>query len=224
MRLALFEEFGVLYRGMLLGLMIAAPVGPVGLLCIRRTVQKGLLIGFASGFGAAFADALFSAFAAFGVAAIIDMIRDYNHWTHLLGGLFLLVVAWHTWHDAPRQPAADTPDVPAQNKLGGAARAILSSFVITLTNPATLFGVLAVVATFGGLRNRIEASVLVGGIFTGSALWWLLLSGSVALVRSRFTERRVIKINRFTAAALSLLALWALATGISGFFSPQTGG
>jgi threonine/homoserine/homoserine lactone efflux protein len=213
----LFEELGVFGRGVGLGLMIAAPVGPVGLLCIRRTAQKGLLTGFASGFGAAFADALFSALAAFGVAAIIDMIRDYNHWIHVLGGTFMLFVAWHTWRDKPRQPEPDAPEAQTGSRPGSVIRSVISSFVITLTNPATLFGVLAVVATFGGLRNHLEASTLVGGIFTGSALWWFMLSGGVALVRSHFTEARIIGINRVTAVALAALAAWALTTGVMGF-------
>ncbi len=217
----MLEELGVLYRGIVLGLMVAAPVGPVGLLCIRRTVQKGLVIGFATGFGAAFADALFGAAATFGVASIIELVREYHHAIHVVGGLIMLLVAWHTWHDAPRQPkpeAAALAEVPVDSIwLIGAAKALISSFVITLTNPMTLFGILALVATFGGLRNDVEALTLIGGIFAGSSLWWLMLSGGVALVRHRFTESRVLQINRVTAVMLAALAFWALVTGIFGY-------
>jgi threonine/homoserine/homoserine lactone efflux protein len=218
----LFEELGVLYRGIVLGLMIAAPVGPVGLLCIRRTVQKGLLIGFATGFGAAFADALFSAVAAFSVAAILDLVQNYKLSIHVLGGAFLLIVAWHTWHDTPRQPQEDAPERRLLgrlgSRLGNTAKALVGSFIITLTNPVTLFAVLAVVATFGGLRSHGEAIIIVSGVFTGSALWWLILSCGVALVRHRLTENTVKWINRATGVALAVIAVWAITSGIAGYF------
>ena len=217
----MFEELGVLYRGMLFGLMVAAPVGPVGLLCIRRTIQKGMAIGFATGFGAAFADAFFSAIAAFGVAAIMDLIQSHTQPIYIAGGTFLLFVAWHSWHDKPRQPDPEDAEEKRLEKLGlhlrGMVKALVSSFLITITNPATLFGVLAIVATFGGLQGRREAAIIVLGIFLGSSLWWLILSGGTALVRHHFTEKSVIWINRFTAVALTPLALWALATGVRGF-------
>lgn len=198
----LFEQFGVFYRGLLLGLMIAAPVGPIGLLCIRRTIHKGLLIGFATGLGAAFADGIFGALAAFSVAAIIDFFQHYSRTLHLLGGAFLLFIAWHTWHDPPRQPP------PGKASATGALAALASSFVITMTNPITIIAILAVVATFGGLSSDHEARILVAGIFCGSALWWALLSGGVSLVRGHFTENRVMWINRITGVALAVLALW----------------
>lgn len=214
----MFEDIGVFYRGLVLGLMVAAPVGPVGLLCIRRTVHKGLTTGFATGFGAAFADAMFSAIAAFGVAAILDMIRDYRALIHVFGGIFLMFVAWHTWHDAPRQPDPEAEDVKRQG-IGSLAKALISGFVITLTNPATMFGVLALVATFGELHDHHEASVIVAGVFSGSAAWWLLLSGGVMLVRNRFTENRVTWINRITAVILAVIAVWAVASGAASFLN-----
>ena len=203
--------------------MVAAPVGPVGLLCIRRTLQKGPLTGFATGFGAAFADALFSAVAAFGVAAIVDLVQDHRLLIHILGGTFLLVVAWHTWHDAPRQPQPEDPEARkkprAGARLGGLAKALVSSFMITLTNPATLFGVLAVVATFGELHSHKDAPIIVGGVFAGSALWWFLLSGGVALVRHRMTDGSVRILNRVTGVALAVLGVWALGSGIWGMIT-----
>lgn len=222
----MFEQFGVLYRGLLLGLMVAAPVGPVGLLCIRRTLGRGLTIGFATGFGAAFADAFFGALAAFGVTAITDLIRQHNNSLRVLGGVVLLVMAWHAWYDKPRPPrkelaengddgAADTGLWRA--RLLAALRALISGFVITVTNPVTLLGTLAVVATFGGLESRLDATTMVLGMFCGSALWWAMLSGGVSLLRRHFNEERVILMNRVTAVALAVLALGAIGTGGYGF-------
>ena len=217
----LLQEMGVLYRGLGLGLLMAAPVGPVGLLCIRRTLQKGMLNGFATGFGAAFADTFFSAVAAFGVAAIMEIVQNHNQPIYILGGAFLLFIAWHSWHDKPRPPNLEQGDVKIAAKLGfhltGMAKAMVSSFVITLTNPATLFGALALVATLGRPQNRAEANILVAGIFMGSSLWWLMLSGGTALVRRHVTESRILWINRATAVALTPLALWAMAMGVWGF-------
>ena len=89
----------------------------------------------------------------------------------MLGGTFLMLVAWHTWHDPPRQP-------PKNKSIAtGALTALLSGFVITLTNPVTMFAILAVVATFGGLHSDRDAPALIDGIFGGSTLWWLGCAG-----------------------------------------------
>jgi threonine/homoserine/homoserine lactone efflux protein len=206
--------------------MIAAPVGPIGLLCIRRTIQKGIPIGFATGLGAACADALFAAVAALGVTAIMEFMHHYDFFIRVLGGVVLLGVAWHTWHDQPRQPktAIHLPGgiavpKPADASLLSAFKALLSGFIITVTNPLTMFGTLAVVATFGNLQNRLDATTLVTGIFSGSTLWWLLLSGGVALVRGHFTESRVMTVNRATAAVLAVLAVCAISSGVQGFIA-----
>ncbi len=215
----LLSDIDVFVRGLGLGVMVAAPVGPVGLLCIRRTIQKGLLVGFASGFGAAFADAFFSALAAFGVTALTDILQVYNDPIHVIGGAFLVLVAWHTWHYKPR--AADTKEVEKKYlkraHLHGAIKAMATSFVITITNPATIFGVMAVVATLGGLQHRPEAGVMIAGIFAGSSLWWLMLSGGVALFRKRFTEKGVMTLNRVTAVILVAIAFWAIGVGLRNF-------
>ncbi len=220
----LLDDFGVFYRGLVLGVMVAAPVGPVGLLCIRRTIQKGLVVGFASGFGAAFADAFFSAVAAFGVAAIVEALRTYNDPLHVIGGALLLFIAWHTWHDKPKQPHPEDVEKRylrrfGSSRIASAAKAMATSFIITISNPGTIFGVLAVVATFGGLKNRADAAMIIGGIFVGSSLWWLLLSGSVSFIRKKFTETRVMLLNRITACLLALIALWVFFVGLIGLFT-----
>jgi threonine/homoserine/homoserine lactone efflux protein len=220
-RFDLLQDMGVLYRGLLLGVIMAAPVGPVGLLCIRRTLQKGMLAGFATGFGSAFADALFCAVAAFGVAVVMELVQSHNQPIYILGGLFLLFAAWHSWRDNPRQPKPEEAEAKIKKlglHLSGAAKAMVGSFMITLTNPATLFGALTLVATIGRPHNRAEAAVIVGGIFLGASSWWVLLSGGTSLLRRHFTEKGVIWINRFTAVALVPLAFWALVTGLVGLW------
>ncbi len=216
----MFQEIGVLYRGVVLGVMIAAPVGPIGLLCMRRTLQKGIPTGFATGFGAAFADALFAAVAALGVAAILDFMHHYEVVIRIIGGVFLVLVAWHTWHDKPT-PAVEKAHLPGNFEVSqpgdavwlGILKAFISGCIITLTNPLTAFGTFAVVATFGNLETRLDATTIVIGIFMGSTLWWLGLSGGVGLMRGFFTENRIVTINRGTAIILIIIAIWAIGSG-----------
>jgi threonine/homoserine/homoserine lactone efflux protein len=205
------EQFGVFYRGVILGIMIAAPVGPIGLLCMRRTIQRGLVVGFSTGFGAAFADAFFAAIAAFGVAQITEWMQEYNHQIHIIGGVFILIAALHSWFDKPR-PLGPKIEI----KVGSAIRALISGFGITLTNPLTLFGTLAVVAAFGESHDHWEALTLVSGVFLGSTAWWITLSGGISLIRHHFTENTIMLVNRITALFLAAIAVWAVYAGISG--------
>jgi threonine/homoserine/homoserine lactone efflux protein len=218
------EEIGVIYRGVVLGAMIAAPVGPVGLLCIRRTLQNGTLIGLSTGLGAALADALFGAVSVLGVSAILEFIHHYEAIIRLIGGFVVLFSAWHTWHDRPAPPqpleiVTRMLNMVQERRFKGALRAAFSGFIITLTNPLTLFGTLAVVATFGGITSGFESGMLIAGIFSGSALWWLVLSSGIGLLRTHFTESRIITLNRGTAVCLSGLALWAIISGVRGLAS-----
>ncbi|MDD4616285.1 MAG: LysE family transporter [Alphaproteobacteria bacterium] len=228
----LLEEIGVLYRGLILGLLIAAPVGPVGLLCIRRTLQKGTLIGLATGLGAACTDALFGSIAVYSVSAILGFIHHYEASIRIIGGFIVFAAAWHTWFDHPK-PAHQpefvtkvihmTPDdeeesiAKAKTRWIAMIRAGLTGLIITMTNPLTLFATLAFVATFGAVKGKLEANVLILGIFCGSTLWWFMLTGGVSLLRRHFTENRIVTVNRLTAIGLAALGAWALASGIGGY-------
>ena len=219
----MLEEIGVLYRGIILGMMIAAPVGPVGLMCIRRSLQKGFIVGLATGLGAACADAIYGAIAIFSVSAVLGFIHHYHDTIRVFGGLIVIATAWHTWYDHPK-PCTPTElvtkvlNLAHEDRLWGPVRALFSGFIVTLTNPLTLFGTLAVVATFGAVTHKLEADVMIAGIFAGSVLWWFLLSSGVGLFfRHHFTESRIITLNRVTAVALAVLGVWALISGIHGY-------
>ncbi|MER2519874.1 MAG: LysE family transporter [Bdellovibrionales bacterium] len=219
----MFDEIGVLYRGLMLGFMIAAPVGPVGLLCIRRTAQKGLPNGFATGVGAACADTIFGAVAVLGISVILEFMTRYDLAIRVFGGAVLLFGAYHTWHDHPRPPQDPMALVrkvfhngSRDNSFIGLLKACLSGLAITLTNPITMFATMAVVATFGHPKGGLDAASMVGGIFIGSVSWWLLLSGSVALVRGHFTEARIVMTNRVTAVILAGFGVWTMATALTG--------
>ncbi len=201
----------VLGQGFLLGVAIAAPVGPIGLLCIRRTLEYGARIGFATGMGAAVADAIFGAIAAFGLTAVIAFLSGHELFFRFFGGVFLLVVAAKTYRARPVPPPEGTRET--KHWFGGFAVGL----TLTLTNPVTVLACLALFAGFGlgEALDAFDALTLVTGVFFGSAAWWLTLSSGVALVRHRFSEDRIILINRYTAVALGVFGVWAVGTALS---------
>jgi len=202
------EILALLTQGIVLGFSIAAPVGPIGVLCIRRTLQNGFKSGLASGLGAASADAVYGAIAAAGLTLVADFLAKQQTWLGILGGAFLLFLGVRTFRSPP--PSADGGDKEV-NTLGGD---YLSTFMLTLSNPITIF---SFVALFGGLSAgsgegfKTSAFVLVLGVFSGSALWWLTLTTGVSLFRRRFSQGLMLWVNRIAGAVISafgLLMLW----------------
>ncbi len=212
----------VLLQGVVLGIAIAAPVGPIGLLCIRRTLQYGPLMGFFTGFGAAVADTIYGAIAAFGVSAALDFLRGHETAFQFVGGIFLLAVAVRTFRRKPEEQereVATTPDTPSW--IGG----FMTGLSLTLTNPATIMAFIAVFAGFGlaGTLGRVDAGTLVAGIFIGASLWWMALSAGVAAVRHRISSERLTLLNHCTGVALAGFGLWALGMAFMGMAGSATG-
>lgn len=193
-------------RGLAIGFAIAAPVGAIGLLCIRRTLAEGRLAGFVSGLGAATADALYGAVAALGLTAVSTAIVERQALVRLIGGCFLCYLGGRT---ALARPTTETRAGTAR----GLAAAYASTFALTLTNPTTILSCAAVFAGMGLstlARDRLSALLLVVGVFVGSALWWLLLSGGVGLARRALTAERLRWVNRLSGALLAGFGLLAL--------------
>lgn len=193
-------------QSLLIGLSIAAPVGPIGLLTIQRSLREGPRAGLATGLGAAVADALYGALGAYGVSVVIQALAAARLPLALGGALFLLYMAWGLW----RAPAAAQS---AQPRLAGRSlwRYFGGTVLLTLSNPATIFSFMAV---FGALSARSSAAspgLVVAGVFVGSALWWLLLSAGVGRLRERFDARWQRRVQRASALALAGFALWQLA-------------
>lgn len=199
-------NLSVLLRGMLMGFAIAAPVGPIGVLCIRRTLANGRATGFASGMGAATADLIYGIIAALGLTAVADLLTGISLWTRLCGGLFLCYLGIRTYLERP----AERPAEAATTR--GLFGAYVSTFALTITNPATIIAFVAVFAGLGatqGVKSYSETILLVIGVFSGSALWWLLLSSGVNLLRSRITTSILGWVNR--AAGVIIFAFGAFA-------------
>jgi threonine/homoserine/homoserine lactone efflux protein len=199
-------EIFALLRGMALGLAIAAPVGPIGVLCIRRTLADGRLMGFVSGLGAATADATYGAVAAFGLTLVSSLLLSLRLWVHLLGALFLCYLGLRT---ALARPATQPAGASGKGLLG----AYVSTLALTLTNPATILSFAVVFAGLGLAGGTVTlAALTVLGVFSGSALWWLLLSTGVSLLRGRFTPGAMRWVNRLSGAVLVGFGIVALVT------------
>ena len=193
-------------RGLAIGFSIAAPVGPIGVLCIRRTLAEGRTSGFVSGLGAATADGLYGFVAGFGLTFLSNLLIEQQIWIRLIGGLFLFYLGLKTFFASPAQEDASF-------KGKGLAAAYASTFVLTLTNPMTI---LAFAAIFAGLGvgstagNYLSAGVLVAGVFTGSAMWWLFLSGAVGLFRKSISLAGMRWINRISGGIITAFGVAAL--------------
>lgn len=200
-------DLGFLLRGLVLGFSIAAPVGPIGVLCIRRTLAEGRASGFATGMGAAAADGLYGVVAGFGLTWVTAALVGEQHWVRLVGGLFLLYLGLRTFL---AKPAAEA----APRRGGSLAGAFGSTFLLTVTNPLTILSFAAAFAGLGlgaGASGPLAASLLVIGVVAGSAAWWLLLSGAVGALRERFDTRALVWVNRGSGVMIFAFGVLALA-------------
>lgn len=208
----------LLAKGFVAGLVIAAPVGPIGLLCIRRTLAHGFPAGLASGLGAAVADGFYGVLAGGGVAALSAWLLSADAMLRAFGGALLLGLAWDFWRKAGRPVSRDDGAVPEQKADSwrtGLPSAFLSTLALTLSNPLTiltsaaLFGTLA--PSGGSIAGPETLVILVTGIFLGSTAWWVILSGGVAILGARISERTMARIDRLSALLIAGLAIHMLA-------------
>ena len=188
-----------LVKGIVIGFVIAAPVGPVGVLCIRRALADGRAAAFVAGLGAAAADTFYGAVAALGLSLVTDFLSDHRGLLSFVGGLFLLLLGWRTFR-------ARTEMLPTPDTRIGLMRDFVSTFVITLTNPATILAFMAVFASISTVQLpsavSLDAGLLIAGVFVGSAAWWGLLSAAAGAVRSRFHAGWLRWLNRASGLLL----------------------
>ena len=198
-----------LVKGLAIGFSIAAPVGPIGVLCIRRSLAQGAGMGLATGLGAATADALYGSVAAFGLTAISSALMHLNFWLSLLGGLFLCWLGVATFRAAP---AEESQAAGARSRLA----AWSSTVALTLSNPMTILSFAAIFAGFGlgAYASWPAAAAMVLGVFAGSALWWLILSGTAARLRARLTPGAMRWVNRGSGLIILSFGIIALARAV----------
>jgi threonine/homoserine/homoserine lactone efflux protein len=189
----------LLIGGIVVGLMIAIPVGPVNILCIRRTIAAGWRSGVISGVGAAAADMLYGGIAGFSITLVIQFLVREQFWIRLFGGILLVGIGiWYFF----KRPAP--LDAHLQDR-ESAYSDIRSTFLLTLTNPTTVLSFLALLAALGmgDPRHWWLTVFLVGGIFCGSMVWWIVLSVIVNHFRDRFNSRLLLLMNRFAGLAIA---------------------
>ena len=199
-------QTGLFLQALWIGLSIAAPVGPIGLLVIQRTLRSGVAVGLATGLGAAVADAIYGALGAYGVSALIGTLQSARQPLALAGGVFLLVLAWRTWHAGA--PRAGVPMVDAPKLLSSFAGTLL----LTLSNPSTILSFIAIFGALSGHGAPASPALMVLGVLIGSGLWWLLLTATVSALRSRFDARAQRWVRRGSALMLAGFALWQWAS------------
>ncbi len=198
---------------MLLGLSVAAPVGAIGVLIIRRSLAYGWCFGFVSGLGVATADAAYGAIAAFGLTALTSALTALTDPLRLFGGLFLLYLGLRTFLARAAAPITATAD--ASRNLPGA---YLSIFALTIVNPQTILTFLSAFAGLGALdaADSLAPFLMVGGVFTGSVSWWLVLSAAISTLRARIDARLMMWINRASGAIVIAFALAILLSLVRG--------
>lgn len=200
-------DLDLILRGIGIGFVVAAPIGPVNLVCIHRTLRHGRLHGFLVGLGAALADALFAVVAAFGFTAISDWLLAHEGWLRLAGGLFLLVLGVRTFRSVP-----SAPDSAGDDGRRNLLQALAFTFFLTITNPMTILGFAAVFAGAGvatEARDLVSATTLVLGVLSGSALWWLCLATGVGFFHGRVTVTGLRRLNQ--GSGLVILGFGAVA-------------
>jgi threonine/homoserine/homoserine lactone efflux protein len=199
---ALLMDLDLPLRGLAAGFIIAAPVGPVNVLCIQRTLEKGWKPGIVAGLGAAFADSLYGGIAGFSITIVIQFLIQEEFWLRLIGGMLLMVIGVVYYFKPPLSIEA--------GKNGGSANSdFASAFFLTLANPTTVLSFLTVLAALGLGRHRPlwETSLLIAGIFCGSMTWWLILTSGTNLLRSKITDRSIAWMNRVAGIAIGAFGL-----------------
>ncbi|MGE7854726.1 MULTISPECIES: LysE family translocator [Bacillus] len=207
--------FELFIKGIIIGISIAAPVGPIGVLCIRRTLEYGKFIGFISGLGAATADGLYGMIAGLGLTVVTNFLVEQQGWIHFIGGVFLLYLGLKIFISKPSKTSAKANG----NTVFGA---YASTFFLTITNPVTILSFLAIFSGLG-ISNpnddtMTELSVVLG-VFLGSTLWWLTLSSVTGILKNRIKNFPFNIVNRVSGLIILMFGLWSMYNLSKGFFS-----
>jgi threonine/homoserine/homoserine lactone efflux protein len=195
-------------KGLFVGFLISTPVGPIAVLCIQRTLNRGRLHGIVSGLGAATADVVYGFIAAFGLTFISNFLVKEQLWLRLVGGIFICYMGVRVFLSKSQQRAV-------QGDSNSFVRDYVSAFFLTLTNPITF---LAFAATFAGLglvkvvEHHITALLLVAGVFIGSGLWWLILNCTIATFLGKLIYGKPAWLNKVSGVVIIVFGLFVLLT------------
>jgi|APFre7841882724_1041349.scaffolds.fasta_scaffold65932_2 threonine/homoserine/homoserine lactone efflux protein len=195
----------LLLQSAFVGVIMAAAVGPIWMLCFRRALAEGFWAGFASGLGAAGADALYAAVAAFGLTFVSDFLIEHRTFFMIAASLFLVWLGAHMFRARPQRPVVTI-------RSSGLVQACGVTLVLTLANPMTILSFLAFFAGLGltGARDLATATTMVLGVFLGSTLWWVFLCGLAARIGPRLGDATFVALNRAAGAFVVAFACYQL--------------
>ena len=204
-------ESGLFFKGFIIGFSIAAPVGPIGILCIQRTLAAGNVQGLVTGLGAATADAIYGFIAAFGLTFISNFLVEQSIWIRLIGGLFLCYLGIKA---SLSKPQSQVLSVANRNTISSYG----TTFFLTLTNPMTILFFAGVFAGLGMVSKSIQytsAGLMVIGVFIGSGAWWLILSSAAGILRNKINESKLAWVNKISGLVILAFGVGAV---LSTFF------
>ncbi len=202
----------IIIQGIIIGFSLAAPVGPIGILCIRRTLAHGYWRGMLIGLAGATADIVYAFAGAFGVSLIFDFIAGHQYLLRVGGGLLLLAVGFHTFRSHPETSAT-------ANRTNGETRVFVSTFFLALTNPMTLFAFAAAFTSIGFQQipqGAVSAVLLVAGVFLGSLLWFSLLAGGSHFFKEKVSSRGLAMVSKVAGTLLVLIGIAGILLGLRG--------
>lgn len=203
-------EWGLFVKGFIIGFSIAAPVGPIGILCIQRTLSGGNIQGLVTGLGAATADAVYGFIAAFGLTFISNFLVDQSLWFRIIGGLFLCYLGMRAFVKKPLEQKVSLANSTTLSAYG-------TTFFLTLTNPMTILFFAGIFAGLGIVSESIHyasAGLMVIGVFGGSAAWWLLLSTATGIFRTKISESKLAIVNKISGIIIVVFGVAALVSSV----------
>jgi threonine/homoserine/homoserine lactone efflux protein len=192
------------FKGLIIGFLIAVPVGPIGVLCIHRTLAEGKIQGLISGFGAATADAIYGSIAAFGVTFVSDFLIKQQLWFRIIGSVFLCCLGVRTLLSKTVKEAGTNNSLGLFGNYG-------STFLLTLMNPITVLAFAVVFASLGITNSNYgSATLLIAGVFTGSGIWWFMISGVTGIFREKVSHSNLVWLNRISGTIIIVFGLLIL--------------
>ncbi|NVO10215.1 MAG: LysE family transporter [Bacteroidales bacterium] len=200
--------FTLLLKGIMIGLLVSIPLGPIGVICIQRTINKGRLSGFFSGIGAASADTIFAAIAGFSLTFIINFIEEKQRILEVIGGIIIMLLGIKTFYTNPVNQLKRHKK--KKNKL---IEDFISVLLLTITNPFAIFLFVGMFAALGlayNGENMVLSLITIGGVFLGGSIWWFTLSSLVNMFRDKFRLKQLLWINKIAGAVIFILGVLAL--------------
>ena len=184
-------------KGIAVGFFVAAIVGPIAILCIRRTLLEGQMAGLAVGLGVAIADGMYALIAGLGLTIIFDFLDTHRTLIQFLGSLFLIFLGMKTFFEKPTSQETHIQETNFR-------RTILNTFLLTLTNPLTVFSFMGIFASLNLETDSYVTSIILAlAVFTGSLLWWILLTSFLRVFHTKVTQNTLILINKISGALIS---------------------